>query len=194
VLHLKFTINKSLVLDNISDKLISQCKKGNRKAQKELYLLSVDRLKLIGWRYCPNIHDAQDVVQNSYLLIFKSINQFDSKKGDFKAWSAKIVVNEALQLLKKKNRIVKQSFDGEPYIAVSEINFGKYQIEEVKRVVSLLKTPQRIIFNMYFFESYSYAEIGSFLKIKESSARGNVSRAKKAFVEIWRKFDKVIAL
>ena len=181
-------------MDRISNKLIAQCKKGDRKAQRELYLLSINRLKLIAWRYCPNVHDAQDIVQNSFLSIFKSIKQFDSKRGDFKAWSAKIVVNEALQLLKKKNRIVHKSFIGEPYLGLSEINFDKFTIEEIKKAVLQLKTPQRVIFNMYFFDGYSYSEIGSFLQIKESSARGNVSRAKKAFLDIWKNFDKTIAL
>lgn len=181
-------------MNSISNKLIDRCKKGDRDAQRMLYLLSKDRLKLISWRYCSNIQDTQDVVQNSYLMIFKHIKQFDSKRGDFNAWSTKIVVNQALQLLKKKNRIVDKSFNGEPYLGVSEINFSKYTVEEVKVAVLRLKTPQRIIFNLFFFDGFTYAEIGDILKIKESSARGNVSRAKKAFIDIWRKFDKTIAL
>ena len=183
-----------MTLDNITGKLIEKCKRKERKAQHLLYMLSKDKLKLLAWRYCPNVHDVQDILQNAYLKIFNSIDRFDSNKGEFEAWSAKIVINEALLLLKKKRQIPVEYFDETPLMITDKIDFNQYSINEIKTAVKQMKIPQRVIFNMYFFDGYSYAEIAEFLNIKESSARANVSRAKKAFMEIWEKTDNSIAL
>lgn len=182
-------------MDNlISNQLIEKCKIGDFKSQKELYLSTIDRFKIIGWRYCADNEDTMDVVHNAYLMIFKSINNFDFTKGSFNSWSTKIVINEALQLLRKKKKLGSNNFSANLYIENTEINLDKYTIEEIKRVVLQLENPQRVIFNLFFFDEYSYREIADILNIKESSARANVSRAKKSFLEIWKKFDNSIAL
>ena len=178
----------------ISNNLIEKCKTGDRKSLKELYMLTIDRFKVIAWRYCPDNEDAMDIVHNAYLMIFKSMNQFDCNKGNFESWSTRIIINEALQLLRKKNKIIPTDFKSNLYFDNTEMNLEVFTLQDVKRVILQLEQPQRVIFNMYFIDELTYREIGHLLNIKESSARATVSRAKKAFLEIWGKFDNCIAL
>jgi RNA polymerase sigma-70 factor (ECF subfamily) len=180
--------------DNISNQLIEKCKNGDRRSLKELYLYTVDNFRTIAWRYCPDNEDAMDIVHNAYLMIFKHIKKFDNTKGNFYSWGSKIIINEALQFLRKKNKIISNDFWSNLYLENTEINLEIYTLQEVKILVHQLELAQRVIFNMHFFDELTYREIASILNIKESSARANVSRAKKAFLEIWKRFDNSVAL
>jgi RNA polymerase sigma factor (sigma-70 family) len=182
-------------LDNsISNQLIEKCKKGDHRSLKELYLTTIENFRTIAWRYCTDNEDAMDIVHNAYLMIFKHIKNFDNTKGNFNSWGSKIIINEALQLLRKKNKILPSDFANGLFVENTEINLETYTIEEIKQVVLQLENSKRVIFNMYFFDEFSYKEIAEILKLKESSARANVSRAKKAFLEIWKRFDNSVAL
>jgi predicted DNA-binding protein YlxM (UPF0122 family) len=46
---------------------------------------------------------------------------------------------------------------------------------------------QSMLLHLYFIEQYNYSELSSLFNVKESSIRGNISRAKKAFELIWKK-------
>ncbi len=178
----------------ISKQLIEHCKNGDRRSQKELYLLTIDRFRNIGWRYSFNNDDALDIVQNTYLMIFRSLDKYDDNKGSFYTWSTKIIVNEALQLLRKRSKIMSDDFNDNLYVEHSDMNLEKYTIDEIKRVVGQMNPAHRVIFNMYFFDEFTYREIAEILNIKESSTRANVSRAKKAFLDVWKKIDNSMAL
>ena len=69
--------------------------------------MTCDRLMNISRRYTTSIDDAKDVLQNAYLQIFKSLHQFDFQKGTLDNWLGRIVVNEALQQFRKKERVKK---------------------------------------------------------------------------------------
>ena len=174
---------------NIEKDLIKKCKKGDRAAQKQLYLHSKERLKAISLRYCISIQDAQDVVQSAYLKIFRSIKKFDFSKGGFEAWSAKIVVNEALMQL-RKSKVFQASFVQNDNVVKVEAELNKLTLQEVEQVINLMTPTHKVMMNLYYFEEYSYKEIAQALRIKEPAARARMSRAKKAFNKIWHQFNQ----
>ena len=180
-------------MGEIDDILIHKCKIGNRAAQKQLYYLSKDRLKFIALRYCRVIQDAQDVVQNTYLKIFKSINKFDSKKGSFDNWSSKILVNEAYMILRKSRQVSLLPLEDKNLMPnrFQQPNLDKLTIEEIRKTLSYLTDDYRIVINMYFFEQFNYKEMSLLLNIKESSVRSKVTRAKSELNIIWSKLNSM---
>ena len=162
------------------DKLIKGCIANQRVSQKEFYLLTADRLMNISRRYTSNIHDAKDVLQNAYIQIFKKIKQFDAKKGNLDSWLTKIVINEALQLLrKKKTRTIKETNSQEQFeISTSPDILKRLQAEDVLRVLTRIPESYRIVFNMYVVEGYAHKEIAKLLTITESTSRSKLTRAK----------------
>ena len=170
-------------------KLIEKCKSGDRQAQKVLYLHSKERLKAIALRYCPVVQDAQDVVQSAYLKIFRSISRFDISKGDFNSWSAKIVVNEALMML-RRTKAFGHTLELNDDAAATASHFDILTLKEVHHIVDLMNTTHRVMFNLYFFDQFTYKEIAESLNIKEPAARARVSRARKDFNKIWKKFNQ----
>ncbi len=173
--------------------LINECKRGDRDAQKQLYYLSKDDMKYVALRYCPLIEDAQDTVQNAYLKIFKSIQSFDPDKGKFNTWATRILINEALMIIRKRNRHLIQSIDqvAQEAIGVTTINLDTMTLEEVRNILSKLPEDQRVVVNMYYFEQYSYKEMADMLGLKESSIRSKVSRARTELKSIWQKLNSV---
>lgn len=174
----------------IDTHLIELCKKRDRAAQKQLYLLSVSRIKSIVWRYCPDQQDAQDVVQSTYLQIFRSIASYDSNKGNFDSWSARIAVNESLQMIRKRRGHIDFDAISDSSSPTVEFNWGAFKVEEVLKVLHKIKEPHKTWIQMHFIDELSYREISEIVKIKESSVRGNVSRAKRTLHEAWSSYNK----
>jgi RNA polymerase sigma factor (sigma-70 family) len=176
-------------LDQSFADIIQKCKKGNRAAQKKLYYLSKDRLKNLSLRYCSDLEDARDVVQNSYLKIFRNIKSFDAKKGNFESWSNRIVINEALQFLKKRKRI--EFYRSDDYDSIiNNPNLSKLTMEELELAITSLPDQHKIMLNMHYFDELSYTEMALVLGIKESSVRASLSRARRALNSVWDHLNK----
>jgi len=162
------------------DQLIRGCIDNNRTCQKEFYMLVADRLMNISRRYCSNVHDAKDVLQNSFIKIFKNLHQFDINKGNLDAWLTKIVINEALQLMRKeKTQLIKEKNSSEKYeVSNAPEILKRLHAEDLMKILNRLPEGYRIVFNMYVVEGYAHKEIGKFLGITESSSRSQLTRAK----------------
>ena len=84
-------------------RLIRDIMKGNRMAMQELYNLTVRNMTAVCSRYVIDQNDVNDVLQESYLKAFSKIETFMPRDdGSLVAWLRRIVVNEALQLLRRK--------------------------------------------------------------------------------------------
>ncbi len=170
--------------------IIEGCKKGNRDAQKDLYFHSITRMKSVLSRYCNELNDAKDIVQSTYLVIYEKIHQFDAQKGDFNAWSNRILINEYFQLLRKRKKIIDLQEGLIEDNLQNQFDWSRFTVIEVKQVISKMSESHALLLNLYFFEQYEYKELAILLNLKESSVRGNLSRAKKAFENQWAIFAK----
>ena len=85
----------------ISVELIKQCKLKNRRSQKELYLQLLPYLKAVCQRYIIKKIDLTDALQESFVLIFKKIDQYDVSKGAFHSWAVRIAINATFNYNKR---------------------------------------------------------------------------------------------
>lgn len=177
--------------------LLRQIGKGDSRATKKLYDLYSGYLFSICSRYVSSREDAKDLLQESFIKILSSIQQFKYLgKGSLKAWMSKITVNEALKHLRKT---AKTSFiiygDNEPGIADIADSDTPPDLEDIPAsavldMVRRLPVGYRTIFNLYVFEQKSHKEIADLLKIKESTSASQLHRAKALlckWVEEYRK-------
>ena len=85
--------------------LISQVRKKDAAAMKVLYDRNVRYLTAVCARYISEDNDLKDILQDSFVKIFTSIDKFTYKgEGSLQAWMKRIVVNESLMFLRKKNK------------------------------------------------------------------------------------------
>ena len=79
---------------------------GDRQALRRLYDRYSGYAMAIGLRYVPERDDVRDILQDSFINILTSINEFDYRgEGSLKAWISRIVANRAIDWLKEHERL-----------------------------------------------------------------------------------------
>lgn len=164
---------------NIDRKLIESLKKGNRKAQKEVFDLLAPLMFSVCLRYSGNRETAEDILQDGFVTLFSKI---DSYKGDgsFEGWARKIFVNTALMELRKKDALkMSEELDSARSLSAptsSQIEDIGYK--ELMELIAGLPAGFRTVFNMYVIEGYSHKEIAETLGITEVTSRSQLNRAR----------------
>lgn len=156
--------------------LIDGCKKGNTKSQEQIYRLLAPKIFAVCLKYSRNYEEAQDNLQEGFLLIFEKISQF-SNKGSFEGWAKKVVVNLILQQYRKDNifEIVSENHPEEVEIEVEEENVS---LDFLTRIIQELPDRYRLVFSLYVLDGYSHKEIAQMLTINIGTSKSNLSRAK----------------
>lgn len=159
--------------------IIDGCKRKKSEYQRTMVFRYSELLYGICIRYLRDKSEAQDVVQEAFVKIFKSIKKHDPSRGSFEGWIRKITVNECLRIIKKKRKHI---------VSLSELNpinleipsgvMAKMTKDEILEIVTQLPDGYREVFNLSVIEGYSHQEIGEMLGIKEASSRSNLSRAR----------------
>lgn len=163
----------------IENNLIELCRSNNRSAQKELYILLLPYLRATAQRYIRDHSYMKDILQESFVKIFKSINTYDPVYGSIQKWAARIVVNSCFNY---NDRVIKTpniEFDNSKHdLAATN---GKYDLFSDEELLLLLKKmpPEYFrVFNLFIIDGYSHDEIGEILEISSTLSRKRLSRAK----------------
>lgn len=157
--------------------IIQGIKKGNASAYKALFKKYGKTLFSTCLRYAGNQTDAEDVLQDAFIRIFKYFENFDQEKGNLKNWMSRICANEALDQLKAKTDF--EDLEKLPKEPTAEpVVLSNLQMKDLMNLIVKLPLPYRTVFNLYLVEGYSHAEIAALLNIEASSSRSILTRAK----------------
>lgn len=170
------------------EKLITGCKKGDRKSQQTLYNLFKDKLFALCLKYCRSREEAQDNLQDSFVTIFVKIKSYKGT-GSFEGWMKRITINKAIDRYKKERyleSIDNHQIKGED-TAIEEEN-QQLSLNQMLGLVQELPDRYRLVFNLYELDDYSHKEIAKILNISQGTSKSNLHRAKVILK------DKIIAL
>jgi RNA polymerase sigma-70 factor (ECF subfamily) len=160
-------------------RLINDCLLGDRIAQKKLYEQYSGKMMGVCLRYCKDKETAKDLLHDGFLKIYTHLDSFEGK-GSFEGWMRRIMINTALEYLRKQND-EGYSTNIEEAFTLTNGDYGileKMQAEELIRLIQKLPDSYRMAFNLFVIEGYSHKEISKILNITESSSRVYVTRAK----------------
>lgn len=167
--------------------LIQNIRKGNSSAMKELYFHYIKYLTAVCSRYIINEADLKDVLQESFVKIYTSIDKFEYRGvGSLKAWMARIVVNESLKFIKKNERFEFVQNEWElPDVTNEEDapDTDDIPAHVIQEMIRQLPIGYRTVFNLYVFEDKSHKEIASILGIKENTSASQLHKAKNKLAE-----------
>jgi RNA polymerase sigma factor (sigma-70 family) len=155
------------------------CKKGNSTAQRRLYDIFANRYYRLAFRYVKNQEESEDLVMMSFVKIFKNLDQFTYRgSGSLEAWMRKIVVNEALMVLRKKhNFYLIESLDtNNPDHDIGVLQ--ELDAEYLYQMILELPDGYRTVFNLNVIEGYDHREIARLLGITEGTSRSQLYKAK----------------
>lgn len=158
--------------------LIQGCLKDDRRMQEELYQRFSPRMYAVCLRYAGNADEAQDVLQDGFIKIFKKMDSFRGE-GSFEGWMRRVFVNTAIEHFRRKRYLMPVTEKEENTLE------GKYTsvlddlgAKDILALVQELSPGYRTVFNMYVVEGYTHREIADMLGISEGTSKSQLSRAK----------------
>jgi len=159
--------------------LIVNCQKGDKRSQYLLVKQYSSMMMSICRRYARDANMAQDMLQESLILVFRHIHKFEGK-GSFEGWIRKITVRASLQWVDKKWYRNEKNLVG--MLPEKEINseaFTHHDADIIMEMVNSLPEKYKVVFNLYVVDEYNHAEIAEALQIKETTSRSHLLRARK---------------
>ena len=157
--------------------LIAGCRRGDTGAQRTLYERYNNRLFAICLRYARDRPEAQDILQDAFLVIYRDLAQFQGN-GAFEGWLHRVTVRAALQHLRRKNPLrFAEDFNELPSDHWNVTPDTDMNSEAILNMVQQLPTGYRTVFNLHCVEAWSYPEIAAEMGISESSVRSQYTRA-----------------
>lgn len=88
-------------MDNIETRLVKLALKGDQRAFAEIVELYKDKIFHLGYRMLSNRHEAEDVVQETFLRVYKNLDRYDQKQK-FSTWIYRIGTNLCIDRLRKR--------------------------------------------------------------------------------------------
>jgi RNA polymerase sigma factor (sigma-70 family) len=178
---------------NILSRLITGCRKGDRRAQEELYKRYYKAMFNTSYRMLNNKIEAEDVMQESFLTAFLKINTFRNEVS-FGTWLKKIVINKTIDVLRSR----KMKFEELDEFNKTEVDYDdeaslivetNLLVDKVKDAIKNLPEGFRVVLSLALFEGYDHEEISMILGISESTSRSQLARAKKKLVDYLKQYN-----
>ena len=165
---------------NISESdLIKGCIEGDRRMQEELYQRFSPKMYAVCLRYANNSEDAQDLLQEGFIKIFRNLHRFRAE-GSFEGWIRRVFVNTAIEHYRKKSaQLSSVSEKEENTIEDTDITaLDSLAEQDILNLIQDLSPGYKTVFNLYVVEGYSHKEIGEMLGISEGTSKSQLARAK----------------
>lgn len=174
------SLDKKLGLSPEEKVLVKKCIAGDSRAQFRLYKKYVKAMYHTAVRMLSNSMDAEDVVQEVFVKVFKNLKSF---KGDatLGAWIKRITINTTLNHLRKNNPVSWNTLDQYEHVLVDPQgeDIETIDLALIHRAIKQLPEGCRVIFNLFLLEGYRHQEIAEILKISESTSKSQYQRAKR---------------
>jgi RNA polymerase sigma factor (sigma-70 family) len=146
--------------------------------QELLYRKFSSKMYGVCLRYSGNAEDANDLLQEGFIKIFKNLSKFRSE-GSFEGWIRRIFVNTSIEHFRKKVKLYNVTEVQEN--TIEDIDFSILDTLAEKDIIMLingLSPGYKAVFNMHVIEGYSHKEIAEMLGINEGTSKSQLARAK----------------
>ena len=164
--------------------LAIRCARGDSMAQKELYQQYGSRILALCRRYAADPSDAEDMMQDSFIKIFRVISNFRwTRPGSLYSWMARVTINLAFDSAKRRRMLARQLEDVErlendiPDESMDG-DTASVPMDILMEMIEALPEGYRTVFKLYCIDGLSHKEIADLLGIKEKSSSASLSRAR----------------
>ena len=164
--------------DQLLSYIIEKSKKGDKRAQSELYRRYYRGMYNVSLRILNHTAEAEDAMQEAFIAAFKQLDTFRGEVN-FGGWLKKIVINRSIDQLRKR-----KNFTNDLSILAHQTEEPTVQYDEevtpeiIKKAINSLNDNYRIVLSLFLLEGYDHDEIAEILKISNGSSRIIYHRAK----------------
>jgi RNA polymerase sigma factor (sigma-70 family) len=172
----------------IQPELIERCRKGDRKAENELYKVLYSFLMSICRRYIRQDEKAREILNIGFCRVLINIGKYQPV-APFQFWARRIMVNVVINEHKKEklhygnHNYVETYYDDEKY---SEINHAvqKFDVSRIAMHIDKLPPASRQVFNLFIIDGYTHAEISAMLGISEGTSKWHLNASREKLKEM----------
>ncbi len=157
--------------------LVEGCQREQADYQRALYKQYYRKMYAICLRYTDNSDDAQDILQEGFIKVFKHIKKFLSQ-GSLEGWIRRIMIHTSIEHYRRKSRYFMVDINEAKGIELNTDALSNLSRNEILMLVQKLPAGYRTVFNLYAIEGYSHKEISLMLNISIGTSKSQLSRAK----------------
>lgn len=168
-----------LMMQLFNKTFITQCTSGNRAMQKVFFEELYAPMFRVCLRYISNNEDAEDCTMKGFVKAFQHLQKFTYEgEGSVQKWLRRIMVNECLMYLRKKNNRMLYAEDAAVNVELPADILLQTDAEELHALIMQLPEGYRTVFNLFAIDGYSHKEIADILRINENTSKSQFSKAK----------------
>ena len=156
--------------------LIEGCRQNNRKSQERLYKKYAGILLGICMRYVKNRAEAEDVMMEGFMKIYKMMPTFTAS-GSFEGWMKRIMVYTAIEHYRKLSKMPFDEYNSQDH-GVDDYVIDNISARDILKLMDEMPAGYRMILNMHAIEGYTHKEISELMGISEGTSKSQLNRSK----------------
>jgi len=162
----------------MNNETIEMAKRGNKEAQKQIYIEYKDKIYTFCFFRLKNRDDAEDLTQDIFLKVFKGVVTF--KSGNFKAWIYRIAINHILNTMVRRKNFMELR---ENTAVVKQKNI--IDTLDVERALNKLPEKFSLLLILREKEGLDYKELSSVFRVPIGTIKSRLVKARELFKKFY---------
>lgn len=184
-------INQQRNCDDMKDEDVLRASQGEPALFEVLVERYQDPLMRAAWRVVKSKEEAEDIVQEAFVKLYKNADKFEKLDGiEFKSWAYKVTINTAITHYRKLKRgeilvedpaVFNKAPEESAEVRISLASDARTVVENV-----LIKMPSHLqsVLRRYYLEDKSYQIIAQEERISIPTLKMRLFRAKRLFKKL----------
>lgn len=183
--------------------LVRRCRAGDGAAWEEIVQSYSRRIYNLAYRFTSRSDTAEDLTQEVFVRVYRSLDQYDPKQGDLQNWLMRLARNLIIDDYRKRQRTPHDNLADDladhSYHLHTRTNSVQKEMErrelgaQVQAGIDKLSPDLRTCVILRDIEELSYQEIVDLLKIPEGTVKSRINRGRIELAKILRRM-KVVAM
>ena len=161
----------------MQEEIVIRAKNGDRDAINTLINNHKNMAYSIALKYLKQKADAEDVVQNSFIIVLNAIKNFRSE-SKFSTWLYKIVYHECLKELKRQQKNPERTSETIHESAADETVYSEIKNVEIKKLLASLQPKEYTIISLFYLKEKSINEIIKITGFSKANVKVILHRAR----------------
>ena len=174
-------------LELTEKEIVNAVRAGRREGQTEMVCHYAERVFAMIVRQVPNVMDAQELTQDTFLRAFSHIDSYDAHKASLSTWLCRIGYRLTLDFLKRRRPFIVSMEDRQEWqMDISdeelekELSTGREErIQRLEAVIDELPADERMLLTLYYYEDRPLTEIAYITGIDAKALANRLYRTRK---------------
>jgi RNA polymerase sigma-70 factor (ECF subfamily) len=169
------------------EQMMARIQQGDYQAFERLVEQHLNPLYRFAWRMLGNSKDADDIVQETFIKVWRNAHQWHAGKAKLSTWLHSIVHHDCIDLYRQQNQFVTVDLAEAAEVMAPETTSGIYQMEiseQVEYVLQQLPPRQKSAVLLCYYQGLNNQEAADILNINVAALESLLARARKTLKQL----------